>query len=336
VITYAGDWTWTVKDDHGEPLRRELLTNVPEALALERAEVKLYIARYHASSENPNYNTALELALEVQCMVEVERGMAWPDGIAKQELFQEKLHRWVRATQLLVSCIMEQAQIHRSSAYDMHGNVKKNGGLACLEKAIMLYSHGESVYTEPRYSNYGKNTVIDISRVRYEVEKCKVDSLAAQCKDDGNPTESRMKQSNKSIVGSSTKPGQIFVATDKVHEDHDKPQMRGPQQLFVQEARDNPSERSVKRRKPEDQVRQEMSAAGGGKGKAPGTLAGEPASMLSNGCNGHNDEVSCGTTPRQKKRIRIDEEPETNLKLPKEAVKDLLEPVDAPGGKDPL
>ena len=76
-----------------------------------------------------------------------------------------------------------------------------------------------------------------------------------------------------------------------------------------------------------------MSADSGGKGKAPGTLAGdpEPASMLSNGCNGHNGIVSCGTTPRQKKRIRIDDEPETNPKLPKEAVKDSLEPVDAPG-----
>lgn len=167
-------------------------------------------------------------------MVEVERGMAWPDRIAKQGLLQEELHRWVRATQLLVICIMEQAQICRSSAYDMHGNVKKNGGLANLEQAIVLYSRGEEVHTEPRYSKYRINTGIDINRVRHETQKCKVDSLAAQGKDDGNPTESRMKQSNKSIVGSSTKAGQIFV-TDKVHEDHDKPQMRGPHQLFVQE-----------------------------------------------------------------------------------------------------
>jgi hypothetical protein len=70
----------------------------------------------------------------------------------------------------------------------------------------------------------------------------------------------------------------------------------------------------------------EMSADSGGMGKAPGTLAGEPASMLSNGCNGHNEIVSCG-----KKRTRIDEEPETNPTLPNEAVQDFLEPGDAPG-----
>jgi hypothetical protein len=191
VIKYAGDWTWTVKDADGEALRRthELLTNVPEALALERAEVKRCIALYHACSENPNYNTSLELALEVQCVAEFERGMAWPDGIAKQELLQEKLQRWVRATTLLVTCIFQQAQIYRSSAYDMHGNVKKNGGLASLEKAIVLYSHGESVYNEPRYSKYRKITGIDLSRVSHEAEKCKVDSLAAQGKDDGADQE---------------------------------------------------------------------------------------------------------------------------------------------------
>jgi hypothetical protein len=74
-----------------------------------------------------------------------------------------------------------------------------------------------------------------------------------------------------------------------------------------------------------------MSTDSGGKGKAPGTLAGEHAIMISNGCNGHNEISPCATTPRQKKRTRIDDEPETNPELPNESVKDLLEPVDAPG-----
>ena len=57
--------------------------------------------------------------------------------------------RWVSATRMLVICLLDQANLCRSRAYDEHSNFENNGGLSRLEQAVELFSMGESVYNEP-------------------------------------------------------------------------------------------------------------------------------------------------------------------------------------------
>lgn len=179
ALICTANFTFTVKDADGEALRRthELLAQVPEGLVLERAEVKHAIAHYHTwCGKHPNYNKTDELLQEVGRELEHERRKAWPTDVPKAGA---DMVRWVSATRMLVICLLDQANLCRSRAYDEHGNFEKIGGLSRLEQAVELFRAGELVYNEPSYRPY-RNTSHGINLIRvWDVAKSAAASLKA-------------------------------------------------------------------------------------------------------------------------------------------------------------
>jgi hypothetical protein len=139
--------------------------------------VKLAIAHYHTwCGKRPNYSKSDELLQEVGRELEHERRKAWPTDVPKAGA---DMVRWVSATRMLVICLLDQANLCRSRAYDEHGNFEKNGGLSRLEQAVELFRAGELVYNEPSYRPY-RNTSHGINLIRvWDVAKSAAASLKA-------------------------------------------------------------------------------------------------------------------------------------------------------------